>query len=122
LLHKQAGGFDKLLLDSLYEDATRKQQTSTAKYGKDVGASNPFNLNDPFAMSSGIAPPTNVQMSMMIQEQQNMMMMESQPYQHYPDNLNQVASPNPFGNPFSGLGVPAHGVSSSSLSGNASLI
>lgn len=122
MLHKQAGGFDKLLLDSLYEDASRRQQTSTANYGNDAAISNPFNQNDPFAMSSGIAPPTNVQMSMMMQEQQNMMMMQSQPYQHYPDNLNQAASPSPFGDPFSGLGMPPPGVPNSSISGNASLI
>lgn len=92
---------------------------STTNYGNDAAASN--NPNDPFAMSSGIAPPTNVQMSMMIQEQQNMMM-QSQPYQHISDNHYQATSPNPFGDPFLGLGMPQLGLPGSSLGGNASLI
>ncbi|KAJ1698229.1 hypothetical protein LUZ63_006741 [Rhynchospora breviuscula] len=117
-----AGGFDKLLLDSLYEDASRRQQTNTANYGNDMATSNSFNPNDPFAMSSGIAPPTNVQMSMMLQEQQNMAMMQSHLYQRYPNNLDEVATPNPFGDPFSGFGMPPSGLPSSSLPGTASLI
>ena len=66
----QAGGFDKLLLDSLYEDAARRQrqqqQASTGAYGYVNGQ------NDPFAMSIGVAPPTGVQMSVMAQQQQAM--------------------------------------------------
>ncbi|KAF3325853.1 putative clathrin assembly protein [Carex littledalei] len=112
-----AGGFDKLLLDSLYEDTAMRQQMSTTNYGNDAAASN--NPNDPFAMSSGIAPPTNVQMSMMMQQN---MMMQSQPYQHISDNHYQAASPNPFGDPFLGLGMLPPGLPGSSLGGNASLI
>ncbi|KAJ4754708.1 ENTH/ANTH/VHS superfamily protein [Rhynchospora pubera] len=117
-----AGGFDKLLLDSLYEDASRRQQTNTANYGNDMAISNSFNLNDPFAMSVGIAPPTNVQMSMMLQEQQNMAMTQLHPFQQYPNNLDQAATPNPFGDPFSGFGMPPSGLPSSLLPGTASLI
>ncbi|KAG2608299.1 hypothetical protein PVAP13_4NG312450 [Panicum virgatum] len=66
---KLAGGFDKLLLDSLYEDAARRQQeqqASTGAYGYGSGQ------KDPFAMSIGVAPPTGVQMSVMAQQQQAM--------------------------------------------------
>jgi hypothetical protein len=52
----QAGGFDKLLLDSLYEDAARRQQDAYGGYGNGQGQ------DDPFAMSAGVAPPTAVQM------------------------------------------------------------
>ncbi|KAK8916907.1 putative clathrin assembly protein [Platanthera zijinensis] len=65
---KLAGGFDKLLLDSLYEDASRRQQIAGGTY---VGGLNTdsFVLNDPFTMSHGIVPPTNVQMTTMAQQQ-----------------------------------------------------
>jgi len=59
----QAGGFDKLLLDSLYEDAARRQQLATMDASQQ---------KDPFAMSVGVAPPTGVQMSVMAQQQQAM--------------------------------------------------
>ncbi|XP_072953781.1 putative clathrin assembly protein At5g57200 [Typha angustifolia] len=113
---KLAGGFDKLLLDSLYDDASRRQQNTEA-YGSGPAA-NPFDMRDPFSTSNNIAPPTNVQMSLMAQQQQqyyqqqqNTMMPQS--YQpHYPHP--QAASNNPFGDPFSGIpqGAPLQGSSS----------
>lgn len=70
----QAGGFDKLLLDSLYEDehARRHLQLQNAGYGPygEMMVHNPFEQHDPFAMSSSVAPPPNVQMAMMAQQQQ----------------------------------------------------
>ena len=72
----QAGGFDKLLLDSLYEDehARRQLQLQNAGYGhEEMTVQNPFdhyNQHDPFAMSQNIAPPTNVQMALLAQQQQ----------------------------------------------------
>ncbi|XP_038889725.1 putative clathrin assembly protein At5g57200 [Benincasa hispida] len=69
-----AGGFDKLLLDSLYEDeqARRHLQLQNAGYGPygEMMVQNPFEQHDPFSMSSNIAPPPNVQMAMMAQQQQ----------------------------------------------------
>ena len=70
----QAGGFNKLLLDSLYEDesARRKIQEQNAGYGFGTSVqnpSNPFEMNDPFSMSNSIAPSTNVQMALMAQQQ-----------------------------------------------------
>ncbi|KAL5660953.1 hypothetical protein ACJX0J_028078, partial [Zea mays] len=53
-----AGGFDKLLLDSLYEDEARRQQIASVTYTGSTAA-NPFDHNDPFAMSNSFAPPSN---------------------------------------------------------------
>ena len=85
----QAGGFDKLLLDSLYEDenARRQLQLQNAGYGPHgmgaaaIQAPNPFEQQDPFFMSNSIAPPTNVQLAMLAQQQQQHQMMMHQPPQ-----------------------------------------
>ncbi|XP_010438819.1 PREDICTED: putative clathrin assembly protein At4g25940 [Camelina sativa] len=121
---KLAGGFDNLLLDSLYEDdsARRQIQLTNAGYGHggtDTSAAapppNPFEMQqDPFAMSNNIAPPTNVQMAMQQQQQQQMMMMHQSPYNythpHDHHNHHQFSagpSPsNPFGEPFMALPPP----------------
>ncbi|KAI9191308.1 hypothetical protein LWI28_006717 [Acer negundo] len=122
---KFGGGFDKLLLDSLYEDdnARRQIQMQNAGYGYGgMAVQNPFEQNDPFATSSNIAPPTNVQMAMMAQHQQQQQFMMQQsnqqqnmmvPYQ-FPAQQSQFPQPqfppqqqmqqmdysNPFGDPF----------------------
>ncbi|WCJ42278.1 ENTH/ANTH/VHS superfamily protein [Euphorbia peplus] len=126
-----AGGFDRLLLDSLYEDDTarRQIQLTNAGYGYNgmATAQNPFEqqqqqqlvLHDPFAMSNSIAPPTNVQMAMMSQQQ--MMLRQHQyqqqqqqtmfPYQYQQQQpqysqsqlMQPMTSANPFGDPFSAL-------------------
>ncbi|KAF8691227.1 hypothetical protein HU200_040347 [Digitaria exilis] len=118
-----AGGFNKLLLDSLYEDETRRQQIASATYAGSLGAANPFNANanDPFAMSSSFAPPPNVQLALAQQQQQYF-----QPHQHQYFQMQQQmvamptaniyhhqyqyqyaappsGAPNPFGNPFGDL-------------------
>ncbi|KAL6603112.1 hypothetical protein ACP70R_043473 [Stipagrostis hirtigluma subsp. patula] len=116
-----AGGFDKLLLDSLYEDEARRQQIASVTYTGSLAA-NPFDPNDPFAMSNSFAPPSNVQLAMMeqqqqyyqaqqqqffqVQQQQQMTMTPPQAYQQQP----QYSAPsshaglsNPFGDPFSSL-------------------
>ncbi|URD91705.1 ENTH [Musa troglodytarum] len=101
---KLAGGFDQLLLDSLYDDATRRLQ-NTAGYHGGV-AVNPYESMDPFAMSNYIAPPSNVQMALITQQQQNMIVPQTyQPHYSHP----QVASSNPFGDPFA---APLQGSSS----------
>lgn len=119
----QAGGFDKLLLDSLYEDeAARRQiqlQDAGYKYGE-MAMRNPFDQQqDPFAMSNNIAPPPNVQMAILAQQQQqhqqqHMMFQQQQhnmsmvPYQYqpqqsqYPQQTQFMGSSNPFGDPFHG--------------------
>ncbi|KAK6131677.1 hypothetical protein DH2020_034584 [Rehmannia glutinosa] len=131
---KMAGGFDKLLLDSLYEDdaARRTVQLHSAgyntSYGYEMAPQTPFDQQyDPFAMSNNIAPPTNVQMAMMSQQEQMMMMQQQQQQQqqqammmvphnpytsHYsPQQMPQIGPSNPFGDPFSypQSGMPPHG-------------
>ncbi|KAK6147422.1 hypothetical protein DH2020_018334 [Rehmannia glutinosa] len=130
---KMAGGFDKLLLDSLYEDdaARRTVQLHSAgyntSYGYEMAPQTPFDQQyDPFAMSNNIAPPTNVQMAMMSQQEQMMMMQQQQQQQqqammmvphnpytsHYsPQQMPQIGPSNPFGDPFSypQNGMPPHG-------------
>ncbi|XXG64414.1 hypothetical protein AAC387_Pa05g2373 [Persea americana] len=100
---KLAGGFDKLLLESLYEDGeARKQQNVGYGVGMDF---NPFDPCDPFSMSNSIAPPLNVQMAMMTQQQQqqyqqHMMPTIMVPYQHQHHLEPQIGGTNPFGDPF----------------------
>ncbi|KAK0571314.1 hypothetical protein LWI29_014018 [Acer saccharum] len=129
---KFGGGFDKLLLDSLYEDdnARRQIQMQNAGYGYGgMAVQNPFEQNDPFAMSSNIVPPTNVQMAMMAQQQQQQQFMMQQsnqqhnmmvPYQ-FPAQQSQFPQPQfppqqqmqqmDYSNPF---GDPYHAISKSS--------
>ncbi|KAJ8470554.1 hypothetical protein OPV22_024897 [Ensete ventricosum] len=61
-----AGGFDRLLLESLYEDSSRRQQIAAAYTGGGMDA-NPFDFGDPFAMSNSIAPPPSVQICLLVQ-------------------------------------------------------
>ncbi|KAE8785388.1 putative clathrin assembly protein [Hordeum vulgare] len=115
------GGFDKLLLDSLYEDEARRQQIASVTYTGGVTV-NPFDPNDPFAMSNSFAPPSNVQFAMMGQQQQyyqapqhdyfqmqqqQHQMMSMPPPQTYQQQQAQYAVnaglSNPFGDPFSAL-------------------
>uniref|UniRef100_A0A0E0CGH3 ENTH domain-containing protein n=1 Tax=Oryza meridionalis TaxID=40149 RepID=A0A0E0CGH3_9ORYZ len=80
---KLAGGFDKLLLDSLYEDETRRRQIAGVTYtGSIGGAPNPFDTNDPFATSSSFLPPSNVQFAMLNQQQHQYYQSQHQ-QQHY---------------------------------------
>nr|GMD77882.1 putative clathrin assembly protein At5g57200 [Ipomoea batatas] len=96
-----AGGFDKFLLDSLYEDDNARRQLElrnagyNAGYGYETTIQNPFIQNDPFAMSNNISPPTNQENH----QQQNMLTMV--PYDQYPQQqMSYPASTNPFGDPF----------------------
>ncbi|KAH1100703.1 hypothetical protein AAZX31_13G083400 [Glycine max] len=132
---KMAGGFDKLLLDSLYEDenARRQLQLRNAGYGYEgMVTHNPFdhyNQQDPFAMSN-IAPPANVQMAFMAQQQQQMMFQQQQqyntmmvPYQYPQTQYNQqmpvIGSSNPFND---ALPMPSYPHSSMHHQGNYHLM
>ncbi|CAA3021283.1 clathrin assembly At5g57200 [Olea europaea subsp. europaea] len=112
---KMAGGFDKLLLDSLYEDDSARRQLKLqnagykASYGHEMAVPNPFDQPDPFTMSNNFAPPINVQMAHMSQQQQMMMQQQQQQnmmvsYQHKTQyshsQMAQMGSSNPFGDPF----------------------
>lgn len=124
----KAGGFNKLLLDSLYEDDTarRQIQLQNAGYNTSYGYNmpleqhNPFNQIDPFALSNSIPPPTNVQMGLMSQQQQqqqqhpyvNPYQQQQHPYasqyHHHQQQQQQQqqqmpfsgSTNNPFGDPF----------------------
>ncbi|XP_031476745.1 putative clathrin assembly protein At2g01600 [Nymphaea colorata] len=91
---KLAGGFDKLTLDSLYEEATYRQQQPT--YGVATVASNPFQSHDPFSSSAGIAPPSGVQMAAMAQQQHMMALPPPNPFLYFNQQQQQVGA-NPFG-------------------------
>ncbi|XP_024359241.1 putative clathrin assembly protein At4g25940 [Physcomitrium patens] len=108
---KLAGGFDKLTLDSLYDDALQKRGPNGAvpnsyNMGMNSAAPNPFQAPgmppqhmDPFMASGQYAPTTNVQMQMMQQQQALMMQQQAM-------GMGMAAgTPNPFGNPYGG-GVP----------------
>ena len=118
-----------MLLDSLYEDEARRQQIASVTYAGSLGTANPFdaNANDPFAMSSSFAPPSNVQLALMTQQQQQyyqvlqqyfqpqqqqyfqqqqqiMVMPTPNMYHHqYQHATPPSGAPNPFGDPFSDL-------------------
>ncbi|KAK7347764.1 hypothetical protein VNO80_22303 [Phaseolus coccineus] len=125
---KMAGGFDNLLLDSLYEDenARRQLQLRNAGYGYgEMDTHNPFNHHnqqDPFAMSNNIPPPANVQMAFMPQQQQqhNMMMVPYQyPQTQYHQQMPVMGSSNPFDDP---LPVPTYAYNSVNHQGNYHLM
>lgn len=125
----QAGGFDRSLLDSLYEDdvSRRQLQLHSAGYSSGFGYemtphNNVYNQRDPFAMTNNMSPQADYQMAMMSQQQQMMMhqqhmMMQQQqhnnmmmsrmmaphsPYgtQYPQQQIPQMGSTNPFGDPF----------------------
>ncbi|CAL0330331.1 unnamed protein product [Lupinus luteus] len=140
---KQAGGFDNLLLDSLYEDenARRQLQLRNAGHGYEgmttYNPLNHYNQHDPFAMYNNIAPPPNVQMALMAQQQQQMQQQQQQmmfqqqqqynmmmfPYQNsqtqYPQQNQVIGYSNPFGDP---LPVPNHAYNSMPYQGNYNLL
>ncbi|CAN6336913.1 unnamed protein product [Urochloa humidicola] len=97
------GGFDKLILDSLYDDGAYRQRQQQQLYGS--AAPNPFMTNDPFAMSNQIAPPPSVQMAAMSQQHQQIPTM-MQPNPFGPPMQPQVGMGPPTNNPFldSGFG------------------
>ncbi|XP_021687189.1 putative clathrin assembly protein At2g01600 isoform X2 [Hevea brasiliensis] len=95
-----AGGLDSLTLNSLYDEAAYRAAQRPV-YG--AAAPNPFEVQDPFAMSNNIAP-SSVQMAAMGQQPPN----PFGPYQPtYPQPIQQqhlMMSPtNPFGD--TGLGT-----------------
>ncbi|KAG0557934.1 hypothetical protein M758_11G163000 [Ceratodon purpureus] len=107
---KLAGGFDKLTLDSLYDDALQKRGPNGAvpnsyNMGMNTAAPNPFQAPgmpqqhmDPFMASGQYQPSSNVQMAMM-QQQQAMLMQQQQQQQMMGMAPGAV---NPFGSPYAG--------------------
>lgn len=150
LMLSQAGGFDKLLLDSLYEDENARRQIQFQKSGYGYNGTaihNPFdiyNQHDPFAVSNNVAPPSSVQMAymaqqqqqqqqMMFQQQQQQMMFQQQQqqmmYQHQQQhNMMMVPYPQQMpvmgsSNPFADpLPLPSYSNSSMQHQGNYNLM
>ncbi|TYH84170.1 hypothetical protein ES332_D02G180900v1 [Gossypium tomentosum] len=90
-----AGGLDSLTLNSLYDEAAYRAQHPA--YG--TPAPNPFEAQDPFAMSNNVAPPPAVQMAAMAQQQNNPFGAYQPAYQQPQQQQQQLMmSPsNPFG-------------------------
>ncbi|KAI4357610.1 hypothetical protein L6164_001548 [Bauhinia variegata] len=92
-----AGGLDSLTLNSLYDEAAYRSAQRPV-YGAPALAPNPFEVQDPFALSRSIPPPTNVQMAGMVQQQANPFGPYQPPYQPQPQQHNMLVTPtNPFG-------------------------
>jgi hypothetical protein len=115
VLCAQAGGLDKHLLDSLYDDALQRRGPSgpvpnSYNMGLNMPGGNPFQTPgpgmrpqhmDPFMASSQYAPNSNVQMAMM--QQQQAMLMQQQQLQQQQQMMGMApVSANPFGNPYAG--------------------
>ncbi|KAG9456778.1 hypothetical protein H6P81_001286 [Aristolochia fimbriata] len=89
-----AGGLDSLTLNSLYDDVAYRSRQPM--YG--VPAHNPFEMQDPFASSNGLAAPRAVQMAALAQQQQpygQSVVMPSNPF--VPSSTMMVNPSNPFG-------------------------
>ncbi|KAG2280424.1 hypothetical protein Bca52824_051644 [Brassica carinata] len=113
---KLGGGFDNLLLDSLYEDDTARRQIQLTNAGYGFGATattgEPASLNpypfgmqqDPFAMSN------NMDKQMMMMNNQNPYSNNNySPYHqqhHYFSSNPSSSSSNPFGDAFLALPAP----------------
>lgn len=119
-MRHQAGGFDKQLLDSLYEDDAARRRLQM----QSTGMLNSFEQPNPFALSHNMAPHMSMQMAMMgqgqhqmmLQQQQQMMMQQQQSmlpqlyqqnmmmvhcqYQPYYPQHQPKGSTNPFEDPF----------------------
>ncbi|KAL0296614.1 UNVERIFIED_CONTAM: putative clathrin assembly protein [Sesamum radiatum] len=63
-----AGGLDSLTLNSLYDEGAYRASQQPV-YG--APAPNPFEVSDPFAISSNVPPPPTIQMAAMAQPQNN---------------------------------------------------
>ncbi|QCD83674.1 putative clathrin assembly protein At2g01600 [Vigna unguiculata] len=99
-----AGGLDSLTLNSLYDEAAYRSSQQPI-YG--APAPNPFEVQDPFALSSSVPPPPAVQMAAMQQHQAN----PFGPYQPFqpqtqPQQQQQHMLMNPA-NPFGDAGFGA---------------
>lgn len=86
-----AGGLDSLTLNSLYDEVAYRANQQPV-YG--AAAPNPFEVQDPFAMSNNIAPPTAVQMTAMTQQAFTPFGTYQAPFQPQPHM--GAGAPNPF--------------------------
>ncbi|KAK9715157.1 hypothetical protein RND81_06G146500 [Saponaria officinalis] len=111
---KLGGGLDKLTLDSLYDDAMRRNN-QPASYNPWEAASMQTNrmmpVHDPFYASNGMAASHSVQMAAMANHQQQAYLMQQQMMMMGQQQQQQQQPPmNPFGNTYAanpyGPGMP----------------
>lgn len=109
---KLAGGLDKLTLDSLYDDAIRRNsQNVSYNPWEPAPANGPMMqqpVHDPFFASNVVAAPYSVQMAAMANQQQAFMLQQQQQMMMMGPQHQQQQSANPFGNP-SGATVHPYG-------------
>lgn len=92
--YSKAGGLDLLTLDSLYDDAIRRNNQNTSyNPWEQPNSMMATGSHDPFYASNGVAAPPSV---MMFQQQQQMMMMGPQQQMMNPF-ANPYAGPHPYG-------------------------
>ncbi|OIW18593.1 hypothetical protein TanjilG_13345 [Lupinus angustifolius] len=97
---KLAGGLDKLTLDSLYDDALRRNNQNVSYNPWEqasMGGMMQPTMHDPFFASNTMAAPPSVQMAAISNQQQAFMFHQQQ--QHMMMAPHQ-SSGNPFGNPY----------------------
>ncbi|XP_047327157.1 putative clathrin assembly protein At5g35200 [Impatiens glandulifera] len=106
------GGFDKLTLDSLYDDAIRRSNQQNVSYNNN---NNPWETPqstatyDPFYGSNNVAAPSSVQMAAMADQNQAFMLhQQQQNLPMGPQQQQQQQQINPFGDPFV-ASVPVQG-------------
>lgn len=104
---KLAGGLDSLTLNSLYDEGAYRASQQPV-YG--APAPNPFEVNDPFAVSNNFSAAPAVQMAGMAPQPPNPFGPYQPSYPPPPQQQNVMMNPaNPFGDP--GFGAfPAHPV------------
>ncbi|KAM1155145.1 hypothetical protein EV1_025843 [Malus domestica] len=109
---KLAGGLDLLTLDSLYDDAIRRNNQNVSYNPWEPAPVNGTmmqqQLHDPFYASNGMAAPHSVQMAAMANQQQAFMLQQQQQQQQQMMMMmgqQQQQSMNPFGTPH---GAPTH--------------
>ncbi|XP_026387617.1 putative clathrin assembly protein At5g35200 isoform X1 [Papaver somniferum] len=113
---KLAGGLDLLTLDSLYDDAMRRntQTTSYNPWEQQAPMAGSFMqpqvAHDPFLASNMVAAPASVQMAAMAQHQQSFMWQQQQQQQQEMMMMGQQQHQpsNPFG-PSYGVGLHPYG-------------
>lgn len=107
---EKAGGLDKLTLDSLYDDALRRNNQNVSynpwEPAPMAGPMMQQNGHDPFFASGMVAAPHSVQMAAMANQQQAFMLQQQQQafmLQQQQQQMMMMApqqSSNPFANPY----------------------
>ncbi|RYR30586.1 hypothetical protein Ahy_B01g055331 isoform B [Arachis hypogaea] len=110
---KLAGGLDKLTLDSLYDDALRRNNQNVSYNPWEqapAGTMMQPTMHDPFYASNTVAAPPSVQMAAMSNQHQAYMYQQQQQQQQQMMMMpQQQPSGNPFGNPYGAAAVHPYG-------------